>query len=109
LAIKDIEQRLLKQYPGILGTTIAEIPAAFKTVMQWYTAEDDKVCQAICMPLDGKQWEIDDASIPTPPDFSHPNCRCRLGLTEIPLEQELDVSTSAEASLISMVELVMSI
>lgn len=107
MPIKAIEQRLLKQYPGILGTTIAEIPAAFKTVMQWYTAEDDKVCQAICMPLDGKQWEADDPSIPTPPDETHPNCRCRLGLIEIPLVQELD--TSAEASLISLVELVASI
>lgn len=105
--IKDVEQRLIKQHPGIIGTAIPEIPAAFKVIMQWYTAEDDRVCSEICMPLDGKQWELDDPAIPTPPDETHPNCRCRLGLVEIPLNQELE--TSEQASMISLIDTIVSI
>ena len=41
--------------------------------MVWYTAEDERTCEA-CMALHGQKWRVDDKSRPHQP--LHPNCRC---------------------------------
>ena len=104
MAIKDVEKRIAAKFPGLTPIELPEEPATTKTVMQWVTAMDDKVCAEYCQPLDGKQWEIDDARMPTPPDSTHPNCRCQLQLVEIPRTEEL--VTSEEAALIAVIETV---
>jgi len=104
VAIKDIEKRIAAKFPGLAPIQLPEEPEANKTVMQWVTAMDDKVCEEYCRPLDGKQWELDDPRMPTPPDSTHPNCRCRLELVEIPRTEEL--VTSEEAALIATVALI---
>jgi hypothetical protein len=103
MAIKDIEARLAAQYPGLEPTFNPEQPFV-RIVMEWVTAMDDRVCDSICLPLDGQQWEQDDPTIPTPPDDTHVNCRCRLQLTEIASDQELNASEASE--LIALASLV---
>jgi len=105
--IKDVEKRIAAKFPGLAPIELPEEPITTKTVMQWVTAMDDKVCAEYCQPLDGKQWQLDDPSIPTPPDDTHPNCRCHLQLVEIPRSEEL--VTSEEAALIAMVGLIVDL
>lgn len=105
MAIKDIEGRLAEQYPGLVPTFNPEQPF-IRLVMEWVTASDDKVCDAMCGPLDGQQWEIDDPTIPMPPDDTHPNCRCRLQLSEVASDAQLNSSEASEC--ISLVHWVVS-
>lgn len=105
MTIKDIEKRIARNFPGLGPIPLPEDPEANRTVMQWVTAMDDRVCFKFCQPLDGKQWELDDPTMPTPPDDTHPNCRCRLQLVEISRSQE-QLVTSEEASLIAMISLI---
>lgn len=102
MAIKDIEKRIAAKFPGVLPIEAA--PPAERTVMQWITAMDDKVCEEYCRPLDGKQWELDDPNIPTAPDDTHPNCRCRLELVQISALEEPQLSE--EASIIGTINIV---
>ena len=46
--------------------------------VRFTTQHDSKVDPDICAPLDGTEWFVDDPSIITPPDQTHPNCRCTL-------------------------------
>lgn len=46
--------------------------------VRFVTQHDAKVDPDICAPLDGTEWFVDDPSIVTPPDQTHPNCRCTL-------------------------------
>lgn len=46
--------------------------------VRFTTQHDSKVDPDICAPLDGTEWFVDDPSIVTPPDQTHPNCRCTL-------------------------------
>jgi len=51
----------------------------------WKTADDLRVCP-ICDSVADEVYELDDPLIPVPPEASHPNCRCRLMLTEVSSE-----------------------
>ena len=46
--------------------------------VRFTTKHDAKVDPDICAPLDGTEWFVDDPSIITPPDQTHPYCRCTL-------------------------------
>lgn len=46
--------------------------------VQFVTKRDGKVDKDICLPLDGTIWFVDDPSLITPPEDTHPNCRCIL-------------------------------
>ena len=46
--------------------------------VRFVTKHDAKVDPDICAPLDGTEWFVDDPSIVTPPDDTHPYCRCTL-------------------------------
>ena len=46
--------------------------------VRFVTKHDAKVDPDICAPLDGTEWFVDDPSIITPPDQTHPYCRCTL-------------------------------
>ena len=46
--------------------------------VRFVTQNDAKVDPDICAPLHGMEWFVDDPSIITPPDDTHPNCRCTL-------------------------------
>lgn len=87
-AIKKIEQNLP---PGLQPTLIPEQPVV-NVVMEWVTRMDERVCPE-CEALDGNTYEIDDSTMPVPPDDTHPNCRCRLMLVE---EDSGDLADSGE-------------
>lgn len=46
--------------------------------VMFVTKRDGKVDKDICLPLDGTTWFVDDPSIITPIDDTHPHCRCIL-------------------------------
>lgn len=46
--------------------------------VRFVTKQDSKVDPDICAPLHGTIWFVDDPSIVTPPDDTHPYCRCTL-------------------------------
>lgn len=45
--------------------------------IQFATSRDERVCR-ICLPLEGKRWNVDDPNIIVPKTGTHVNCRCRL-------------------------------
>jgi len=45
--------------------------------VKWVTQHDEFVCP-VCAGLDGMEWSINDPSLQSPPDDSHPRCRCEL-------------------------------
>lgn len=96
---KTIHDTLAKQVPSNLLTgavTLAQtdfqmMDAELVRLMmllntlryRWYTSMDDRVCKK-CRSLEGKTWSIGLSigigDIPTIPDDTHFNCRCRLFL-----------------------------
>ena len=46
--------------------------------VRFVTKRDGRVDKDICLPLDGTEWFVDDPSLITPPEETHPNCRCIL-------------------------------
>jgi hypothetical protein len=57
-----------------------QLPSDEKRKLVWVTEQDAKVC-AICLGLQGQEWDEGDSNLPIPgPDSSHYNCRCRLML-----------------------------
>lgn len=61
-----------------IGTIIAYEESGVVSMIEWLTAEDEKVCP-ICAPLDGKRVKIGEAFAPGifyP--AAHPLCRCAL-------------------------------
>jgi hypothetical protein len=76
-AIKKIEKGL----PLGLEPTYNPEQPVIQVLMVWVTAQDDQVCP-ICEPLDGQEFELEDSSMPVPPDDTHESCRCRLMLQE---------------------------
>lgn len=75
-AMKQIEQFLPS---GIEDVTAQPLIDPVPIMMVWKTEEDSLVCP-ICQPLEGQTWELDDPSMLTPVEDTHPNCRCRLEL-----------------------------
>lgn len=49
----------------------------------WKTAQDDRVCDEYCLPLEDRAFSILDSFIPEPETDTHYNCRCRLMLLYI--------------------------
>jgi hypothetical protein len=47
-------------------------------IVEWVTAEDDKVCTKYCLPLQGQRFVLEDTDTPIPIRDTHLNCRCRL-------------------------------
>jgi SPP1 gp7 family putative phage head morphogenesis protein len=43
------------------------------TKEKWLTADDERTCE-LCLDMDGEVFDIDD--FPTPPQSTHPACRC---------------------------------
>lgn len=60
-------QRILRERYGV------------EVLRYWYTAEDERVCTAICLPLHGKPETVWAGEFPDGPP-AHPNCRCTLSL-----------------------------
>ena len=46
--------------------------------VMFVTKRDGKVDKDICEPLDGTTWFVDSPDLITPPQDTHPNCRCTL-------------------------------
>jgi hypothetical protein len=46
----------------------------------WKTAQDDRVCDDYCLPLEDEVFTLLDPFIPEPETDTHYNCRCRLML-----------------------------
>jgi len=46
--------------------------------VMFVTKRDGKVDKDICQPLDGTTWFVDSPDLITPPQDTHPNCRCTL-------------------------------
>lgn len=47
-------------------------------IVEWVTAEDDRVCTKYCLPLQGQRFILEDTATPIPIRDTHLNCRCRL-------------------------------
>jgi hypothetical protein len=47
-------------------------------IVEWVTAEDDRVCTKYCLPLQGQRFVLEDTDTPIPIRDTHLNCRCRL-------------------------------
>ena len=69
----DVIRRLETSF--IENDEVADAIGADKFI--WRTAEDFNVCQ-ICNDLDGSEYQIGDPDVPSIPEDSHWNCRCRL-------------------------------
>lgn len=58
------------------STGLPTLPIGNRYV-QFATSRDERVCR-ICLPLEGKRWNVDDPNIIVPKTGTHPRCRCRL-------------------------------
>ena len=77
--MKQIEQFLPSGIEDVTAQPLIDPVVPAVVMMVWKTEEDGLVCP-ICEPLEGQTWELDDPSMLTPVEDTHPNCRCRLEL-----------------------------
>ena len=77
----QISQPIQSPVPDIQGQSLnLDIGFEIRPVgrVRFVTKHDAKVDPDICAALDGTEWFVDDPSIITPPDDTHPYCRCTL-------------------------------